>query len=884
VIFQLSLALLRLFARLVPRRDRGDWLREWEAELRTRRARLGAGHPLTRGQEVDMFRRVLGSLRDAAWLRRQFTRDADLVHDLKYGARLLHRNPAFALLTIAVLALGIGATTAIFSVIDALLLRQLPYRDAERIVLLFEAPTGNRTLLDAPAPGNAIDWQEQARSLEIVAAAEPFGFMYTSEAEPQMLPAARVTRGFFDVFGVSPMLGRTFTADEYVQGRHQVVVLSHATWTQRFGADPHIVGRGIRLNRQPYTVVGVMPPAFAPRLLLTFNERGVWAPKIWNDSDRRLRGAHYINVVAKLRAGATLEQAQSELAIIAEGLAHKYPRTNAGRTVQIVSLRDHLAGELRRSIGLLAGAVALLLVIAMANTANLLLARAAPRAREIAIRIAIGADGARLIRQLLAETLLLTGLGCLLGLAVAHGGARLIVALAPADIPGLAAVGVTGRVLLFSSVLTCAVALFVGIIPAWKAAGIGAGSRFRETSAGDFRVAARPRGRALLVVAEMALALTLLAGGGLLLRSLSSLLSTSPGFAAEGVAALQIFDRSGTRTPAQRTALFQQIIDGMRTLPQVREAGAASVMPFLDTASGSSIPIVIEGRAIPAPGDEPGAFVTAATPGYFPAMRIQLLDGRVFTDHDNADSARVAVVSRTFARQHWGERSPIGQRIRFAASGAQVSAEIVGVVGDLRHDALDRPPSQEVFVPHAQVPVSEMIFVARTAGDPGPAIAALKSQVYAASPTLPVYRTATLDALVARSLGDRRFMLTLMAAFALVALGLAATGVYGVISLLSTQRTKEFGLRLALGASRGEILRMVLREGAAITLAGIALGLAGASAIGQLLRSFLFGIGPGDFWTLAGVCATLAAVAGIACVIPAIRATRVSPLVALRTE
>jgi putative ABC transport system permease protein len=869
VIFQLSLALLRLFARLVPRRDRTEWLHEWEAELRARRARLGASNPLTRGQEVDMFRRVLGSLRDAAWLRRQFTRDADLVHDLKYGARLLHRNPAFALLTIAVLALGIGATTAIFSVIDALLLRQLP---------------ANRTLLDAAAPGNAIDWQEQARSLELVAAAEPTGFMYTSEAEPQMLPAARVTRGFFDVFGVSPLLGRTFTADDYTPGCHQVVVLSHATWTQRFGADPHIVGRAIGLNRQPYTVVGVMPPAFAPRLLLTFNERGVWAPKIWSDSDRRLRGARYYNVVAKLKAGTTLEQAQSELAVVAEGLAHKYPRTNAGRTVQIMSLRDHLAGELRQSIGLLAGAVALLLAIAMANTANLLLARAAPRAREIAIRIAIGADRARLIQQLLAETLLLTGLGCLLGLAVAHGGARLIVSLAPADIPGLAGVGVTGRVLLFSTVLTCAVALLVGIMPAWKAAGMGAGTRIHETSAGDFKVAARQRGRALLVVAEMALALTLLAGGGLLLRSLSTLLSTSPGFAAEGVAALQVFDRGGTRTPAQRAALFQQIIDGMRAVPQVREAGAASVIPFLDTSGGSSIPIVIEGRAIPAPGDEPSAFVTAATPGYFPAMRILLLDGRVFTDHDNADGARVAIVSRTFALRHWGERSPIGQRIRFAALGTQVSAEIVGVVGDLRHDALDRPPSQEVFVSHAQVPVSEMIFVARTAGDPSLAIAALKSQVYAAAPTLPVYRTATLDDLVARSLGDRRFMLTLMAAFALVALGLAATGVYGVISLLSTQRTKEFGLRLALGAGRGEILRMVLREGAAITLAGIAVGLAGASAIGQLLRSFLFGIGPNDFWTLAGVCATLAAVAGIACVIPAVRATRVSPLVALRTE
>jgi putative ABC transport system permease protein len=831
-----------------------------------------------------MFRRVVGSFHDAAWLRRQFTSDADFIHDLRYGARLLRRSPAFALLTVTVLALGIGATTAIFSVVDALLVRQLPYRDPERIVLLFEAAAANRTRLDAAAPANVIDWQEQARSVELMAAAEPFGFSYTGGPEPQSLPGVRVTKGFFEVFGLEPLLGRTFTPEEYTPGRNRVVVLSYGTWALRFGADPGIVGRAIRLNGQPHVVVGVMPATFAPRLLVTFSERGVWSPKAWSDVDRQLRGARYYNVVARLKPGVTMQQAQAELHGIADNLSRQFPRTNSGQTIQLVSLRDHLAGDLRASIGLLAGAVALLLIIAMANTANLLMARAAARAREIAVRMAIGADGARLMRQLLAETLLLAGLGCLLGLLVAHGAARLIVSLAPSDIPALATVGVNRRVLLFSSALTCIVALLVGVIPAWKALSRRSSLSLTHVATGDARVAPRQRGRAAFVVAELALALTLLAGGGLLLRSFSSLLSMSPGFTAEGVAMLQVFVRGGNRTPAQRAVLFQQIIDGMRARPLVREAGAASVVPFLDTASGSSTAVVIEGRATPAVGDEPSAFVTVATPGYFPAMRIPVVEGRIFTEHDNADRAPVAVVSRTFAQRHWPGSSPVGQRLRFGAQGTPVSAEIVGVVGDVRHDALDRPPSQEVFVPHAQVPSAEMTFVARTVGDPNLALNELKSQVYAAAPAQSVYRTATLQNLVARSLNERRFMLTLVLAFALLAVGLAATGVYGVMSVVSTQRTREFGVRLALGAGRGAILRLVMREGAAITLAGVGLGLAGALVIGQVLRSFLFGIGPSDPWTLAGVCAALSVMAALACLLPAVRATRVSPLEALRAE
>lgn len=883
MIHYLSLAALRLIARLVPWVERATWLREWEAELHSRRTRLAARNALTRQQELEMFRRVLGSFHDAAWLRRQFTRDADLVQDVRYGARLLRRNPGFAILTVAVLALGIGATTGIFSVVDALLVRQLPYRDPGRIVLLFEAPIANPAAAEGVSPANFLDWKAQVQTLEFLSAAEPFGYTDTSGDESQSIPGMRVSSGFFESFGMDALYGRTFTPEEYTAGRNLVAVLSYGTWTERFGADRGIVGRVIRLNRQPHTIVGVMPPAFAPRLLVTFSERGMWTPKIWGEIEQRVRGARYYNAIAKLKPGVTIQRAQAELDGIAERLAQQYPRTNSGQLIQLVSLRDHLAGDLRPSIGLLSGAVVLLLLIAMANTANLLMARASARVREIAVRNAIGADRNRLMRQLLAETLTIAAFGCLLGFFVAYGTVRIIISLAPSDIPGLAAVGVNGRVLLFSGVLTCVVALLVGVIPAWRISGWRSAAPLTSQSSDDARVAPRQRGRAVFVVVELALALTLLAGGGLLLRSFSRLLETSPGFSPEGVAALQIFLPSADGTPAQRVALLQQVIERMRSVPGVSDAGAASVIPFLNTTGGVSSAIVIEGRPAPASGDEPSAMVTVAAPGYFPTMRIPLLDGRMLTDHDDADSPPVVVVSRAFAERHWREASPVGQRLRFTA-GSPLVAEIVGVVGDTRQDALDLPGPPAVFVPLAQVPSIAMTFVVRTASDPALALPALRSQIRAVLPARPVFRTAVLSDLVAGTLTGRRFMLTLILAFAVLAVTLAATGVYGVMSLLSTQRTKEFGLRLALGADRTEILRMVLRQGAMMIAIGVAIGLGGSLMMGQVLRRFLFGIGPNDPWTLTTVAVVLSAIAAIACLVPALRATRVSPLVALRSE
>ena len=884
MIMRLSLAALRLIARLVPKLERAAWLREWDAEFNNRRARLEARNALTRRQEFDMFRRVLGSFHDAAWLRRQFTRDADLVHDMRYGARLLRRNPGFAVLTVTVLALGMGATTGIYSVMDALLVRQLPYRDPERIVLLFETPTANRAAIEGVAPGNFIDWKAEAKLAEFLTAAEPFGFTYSSDDEPHTMPGMRVSSGFFESFGMDALYGRTFTLEEYTPGRNRVAVLSHGVWTERFGSDRGIVGRSIRLNGQPHTVVGVMPPHFEPRLLVTFTERGIWTPKVWAEFERRMRGSRHYNAVAKLRPGVTIEQAQAELDGIAQRLAQQYPRTNSDYVIQLVPLRDHLAGELRPSIGLLLAAVGLLLLITMANTANLLMARASSRVREIMLRSAVGAGASRLVRQLLAETLTLAIFGCFVGFLVAYGTARVIVSLAPPDIPGLASVGVNGRVLLFSAALTCIVAFFVGVLPAWRVSGLRFSVSLTNQAVDNTRMTTRLRGRAAFVVAQVALALTLLAGSGLLLRSFSRLLETDPGFSPERVAALQVFLRLADGTPAQLTALFREAIEGMRKVPGVQDVGAASVIPFLNTTGAASSAVTIEGRPAPAAGDEPTATFIVATPGYFSTMRIPLLDGRMLTDHDDADSTPVVLVARAFAERYWPGASPVGQRLRITSDGVTALVEIVGVVDDVRQDALDVPATPVVFFPYAQAPSSGMTFVVRTATDPARALSALQSEFRAVFPSRPVYRTAVLPDLVAGTLSGRRFMLTLILAFGVLAVALAATGVYGVMSLMSTQRSKEFGLRLALGAEPSEILRIVMRQGAAILAVGVALGLGGALMMGQALRGSLFGVGPNDPWTLAAVCAALGTVGAIACLVPALRATRVSPVVTLRAE
>jgi putative ABC transport system permease protein len=829
---------------------------------------------------MDVLRRIIGSVHDAAWVRRQFTRDAELIHDIRHGLRLLRRSPGFTTLGVLVLALGIGGTVGIFSVVDTLLLRALPYPEAERSVMVWQSSVRNREVRDDVAPANCLDWQ-QVRSFEVFACAAPTSLDFTGSGEPEVLHAAVVTNGFFRIYGVQPTLGRTFLPEEHLAGRNRVIVVSHGFWQQKLGGNPQVIGQSIQLDHTSYVVTGVLPPGFEPRLLQQTGTRELYVPKVIQEYEHRVRGSGFWNAAGRLRDGVTLAEAQGELDTLSRVLAERYPRTNANVVAVAQPMREHLAGNLRPALRLLFAAVALLLLIAAANVANLLLARAAERTRELAVRSAVGAGRGRLIRQLLAESLLLATLGSLGGLVIAWWTVRLIVALSPSHVPSLSTVAIDGRIIAFAVGLTFSVAMVVGLVPAWHSSGGRLVDVLRGTSAGGG--SSRHHTRATIVIAEIALALLLMSGAGLLLRSFAALLQSDPGFNPDRVLAMQVFAWDRNRTPERRTAFFQQVLERIAALPGVDAVGAASAMPFIEANINMETPLTLEGRAA-APGEESSAFLTIATPGYFPTMQIALKHGRLIDERDTAKTTPVALVSESLARKAWQGEDPIRKRIQFRYLGELQRAEVVGVVADVRHDALDRPGRPEIFVPHAQVPFGSMTFVARTRAEPEAIYASMKAAIRSVDPLQAIYRAATAQELVSKSLVERRFMLALLGGFALVAAVLAAIGIYGVISVATTQRTREFGVRMALGADRSEILTMVVREGAGIAAIGLTLGVAASVACRSALDRFLYGITPGDPTTLAAVVGLLGVIALAACIVPARRATRVDPLVALRAE
>lgn len=879
--FRLCRLILRVVSHVVPARDRDAWLQEWEAELGERWQRLARRDELNRRQQMDVLRRILGSFHDAAWLRRQFTRDSELIHDMRHGLRVLRRSPGFAIVAVLVLALGVGATVGIFSVVDALLLRTLPYPNAERAVMIWQSTTHDRDVRNEVSPANCLDFQQNLRSYDRIACTEPWAFDFTGSGEPEVMLAASVDNAFFRVYGVEPILGRTFLPEEHLAKRNRVVVITHGFWQQKLGGDPNIVGRTVQLDYEPYLVAGVLPAGFDPRLHQ--QQYSIYFPRVPQEYERRARGGGWWNTVARLRPGVTLADAQGELETLSRRLAQQYPRTNADMVAVAQPMREHLAGNLRPALRLLFVAVGLLLLIAAANVANLLLARAAERTRELAVRSAVGAGRARLIRQLLAESLLLATLGSVAGLAVAWWTVRSIVALSPANVPSLAAVAIDTRVLAFAAVLTGAVAVIVGIVPAWQSSG----GRLLDVLRGIAPGAGGPSRshvRTTIVVAEVALALLLMTGAGLLLRSFASLIKTDPGFNPDRVLAMQVFAWDRNTTPEKRAVFFSQVLDRIKAAPGIDSAGAVSAMPFIEANINMETALIVEGRPV-AQGEEPSSFLTIASPGYFGTMQIALRRGRLVDERDTANTARVAVVSESLAKKVWPGANPIGQRVQFRALGQmQKPTEVVGVVADVRHDALDRPARPELFVPHVQIPFGSMTFVARTRAEPQAVTAAMKSAIRSVDPLQAIYRAATAEELVSKSLVERRFMLALLGSFALLAAVLAAIGIYGVISVATTQRTREFGLRMALGADRSEILGMVLREGTMMAGAGLAIGFAGVVIFGRAMERFLYNTSPGDPATLAGVVGLLALVALLACVLPARRATRVDPLTALRTE
>jgi putative ABC transport system permease protein len=861
--------LVRAAALLVPAPWRDDWRREWDGELA---AWAHAGH-------AGATRHALGAFADGFWIRQRHLADARWIDDLRHGWRQLREHAGFAAVAIGILALGMAGSIAAFSVVSQILLRPLPYPEPERVVTVWERQASTPGRLDV-SPGNFLDWRQRATSFQFLAGAEPYSRDYSDGERPEVWRVHNVTDGFFESFGQPPLIGRTFTAEEHVKGRHRVVVISARLWRSHFAADPATAGRRITLDGEPWEIAGVMPDDFLPHFQETQpGSIQAWAPKYIEEFEPRIRASGYWNVVGRLKAGVPLAQAAAEMDRLAAQIETEQPRTNRGSRVEVVTMREHLVGEVRLAVRLFAAAVLVVLVIACVNVTNLLLARGASRVTELAVRSALGASRWRLIGQLFAESVLLAGLAGAGALGLAAGAIRLLATFGPRDVPWVDSLHLDWPAAAFAALLAVVVAALAGVVPALRLSGVGTGAA--RTSTGDRQ---HRRIRTALVASEVALALVLVSGAALLLKSFVNLVHTDAGFARGGVAVLQVFAWDRNPGPDRLRGFFAATLDRLAALPGVEAAGAVLAMPFIESNIDVRGIFQIVGDPAPAPGEDPRASFNVATPGYFRALGIPVLRGRGLDERDGRDSAQVAVVSEALAERHWRGRDPVGQRIRFRQQGNVVELEIVGVVASLRHERLDAAPRLEIVRPFAQAPSGSMTLVARTSNDPRTLLESAKHQVWAVDPLQSFHRTATLDELVNGTISARRFALVVLASFAGLALVLAAAGLYGVLTAIALQYRREIGVRMAIGATWLDILRLMLGRGLAVVAAGLVVGLAGSVGVGRLLASFLVSVSPADPWAIGGAALVLTLVAVPACLIPARRAANTSPSEVLRAE
>ena len=810
--------------------------------------------------------------------RRRADLGNELRQDLVFASRQLRRSPAFALVAILTLGLGIGATTAIFSVVDGVLLRPLPYPHADRLVRLFHVDARQSERDDA-TPANFFDWRERNRSFERLAFFQYFGHDVRGAAgETISINSWLVSEDYFAVLGVQPQLGRVFRQDEFRPGAAPVAIISASLWQQRFGGDPAVLGRKEILDGVAHAIVGVMPASFQFP-----DKRHIWAPKVMTDSAKQDRASTYLGVVGRLRPGVTVQAAQDDMSRIARELAETYPATNAKAGVQVASVPDELLGPVRPALLVLLGAVVCVLLVSCANVANLLLARGSDRRREFAIRAALGAGRTRLARQMITESGVLAALGCATGLVLGKWGITLLLALTPATLPRTEEISLDARVLLFTLAASLATALLFGLAPVRMFSRPNLNDAVREGGRGMSASRGRLRLRGVLIVSEIALALVLLVGSGLLIRSFVTLLRVDPGFAPANRAMVQVFLWDLFPKPELRAGFLREALDRMAAVPGVESVGAVSAFPFALANIGIESAITIEGRPVPAPGEAPNAYTTVATHGYIETMGIGLRRGRAFTATDNATSARVALVSESFVRRHFPNEDPIGRRVAARFDGGQ-SREIVGVVSDVRHDGLQQPVREEMYLPHAQFPFGSMTIAVRTSGDPAALLPALQRAVWSVNPRQAIYTATTMDALVADSLRERRFNLSLIGGFATLALVLAAVGVYGLISYSTSRRSNEFGVRLALGASGRQIVMAAMGDGVRYAVVGVAVGLVASYALTRSMASMLFGVKATDPITYGVLAAVMLIVAALASYLPARKALRVDPVTALRGE
>jgi putative ABC transport system permease protein len=809
------------------------------------------------------------------------------LQDIRYGARLLAKHRAFTVVAVLTLALGIGANTAIFSVVNELLLRPLPYPGADRLVMLWEI-TSQGTHQNPTSRNNFRAWRERSTLFEAMAAFTDQRLSLTGGGEPEEVPAQFATPELFRVLGVEPVLGRGMTQADAVEGSPDVAVLSHGFWQRRLGGDPHVIGKTLMLNGLPHTVIGVLPAGFEWHIRKrssTGRPAEIWTVLPMPAPGQPGSTGRFLSVVARLKAGVPLGAAEAEMKAIAAHLEIEDPDHNKGCTSEILPLREQLVGNVRPALLILLGAVGFVLLIACANVANLLLSRAAAREKEIVLRTALGARRIRVVRQLLAESLLLAGLGSLLGLAFAWWGLRALVAISPRDIVDLQGVGLDLPVLALTLIVSLATGLLFGLAPALESTRLNLGDALKEGGKGAAGQDARSRRlRGALVIAEVALALVLLAGAGLLVKSFFRLQAIDTGFDTGNVLTMVLRLPDGKYTEdRQIVEFFREATARIRTLPGVRSAGAVNFLPLYG-GPGSATDFTVEGRPVPPPGQTLGTSVRVADPGYFGAMGIPLLRGRNFTDAEAREARHVVIVSAAMARQHFAGENPIGKRISVEMFENPVPAEIVGIVGDVRYDSLTDEAQPTVYFPQSELAYSFMTLVVRTDGDPADMAPAVRRELRAIDPDQPVSDVRTMDQVMSDTVGRARFNTLLLGLFAAMATLLAAVGIFGVMSYSVTLRTREIGLRMALGAPQNQVLRLILKQGLVLTLAGIGVGLAGALALTRLLSGLLFGVRSTDPATFAAIVLLLTFVSMIACYIPARRATRVDPLIALKYD
>ncbi len=810
--------------------------------------------------------------------------------DLRYGARMLLKHPGFALIAVITLALGIGANTAIFSVVNSLLLRPLPYRDSERLAIIWTHSPGANVAQDWPSPGQFSSIKSENSVFESLALAQGANVILTGQTAPERLGAVYATSAVFSLLGAQAMLGRVFLPEEDTPDKPLTVILSYGLWQRRFGGDPKVIGQSLTINGRSRSVVGVMPADFSLGYEVmptvgSVSQAELLLPLPLSVDRMNNHGDENYNVLARLKPGATVEQAQAELNLVARRLEQQRPENYpASRrfSFSVRPLLEQVVGDVRKPLLILLGAVGCVLLVACANVANLLLARAATREKEIAIRTAIGAGRWRVMRQLLTESVLLAFAGGAAGLLLAVWGLAGLRWLNPGDIPRMSAISIDGRALAFTSAVVLLTGILFGLAPALRSSQVSLSETLKE--GGRSLIGGHRRLRNLLVVAEIALSLVLLIGAGLLIRSFIRVQQVEPGFAPQNVLSLRLaLVGPAYSDEARRVSFYRQLWERVRGLPGVESAGGASVLPLTGGLGWGNI--TIEGYNPSSGQSMIQADQRVASVGYFETMKIPLISGRFFTEQDTKESAQVAIVDESLARAYWPNADPIGKRLKQGDAGSKAPwLTVVGVVGNVKQYALDTDSRVVLYMPHLQIPLNNLGVVVRTTADPFSVAAAVTREARAIDPNLPVYDVKPMEQWLSESLARRRFAMLSLGLFALAAMILAAVGIYGVISYSVAQRAREIGIRVALGAQTRNVLKLVIGQGMLLAGVGVGAGLIAAFAITRVMASLLFGVGATDPLTFAAIALLLAGVALLACWIPARRAAKVDPMIALRCD